>query len=138
MADWHVEVFFDGDCPLCMREIGMLRALDRERGRIRCSDITAEDFDHAALGKTQSDFMARIHGRTSDGRWIEGVEVFIELYTAVGFGSVARLARLPVLRPALDAVYGVFAKNRLQLTGRKCEEGVCEVPATPRAHGTMH
>ena len=29
-----VEVFYDGDCPLCTREIRLLRRLDR-RGRIR-------------------------------------------------------------------------------------------------------
>lgn len=30
-APWDIEVFFDGDCPLCCREIAMLRGLDRKK-----------------------------------------------------------------------------------------------------------
>jgi len=29
MADFEVEVFYDGACPLCMREIAMLRRRDK-------------------------------------------------------------------------------------------------------------
>ena len=80
-----VEVFFDGECPLCAREIGMLRRLDR-RGRIRFTDIAAAGFDATALGRSMSALMDRIHGRLPDGTWIEGVEVFRRLYAAVGLG----------------------------------------------------
>lgn len=27
-SEWEVEVFFDGDCPLCKREIEMIRRRD--------------------------------------------------------------------------------------------------------------
>lgn len=27
---WQVEVFYDGECPLCLREIKMLRWMDRK------------------------------------------------------------------------------------------------------------
>lgn len=129
MSDWKVEVFFDGDCPLCMREIRMLQRLDRERGHIRFTDITSPAFDPSEHGQDYATFMARIQGRTADGRWIEGVDVFTELYSAVGFGSVRTLTRLPGVRPVLDLAYRAFAKNRLRLTGRdECEAGVCERP----------
>jgi predicted DCC family thiol-disulfide oxidoreductase YuxK len=55
-SDWHVEVFFDGDCPLCLREIKLLRWLDR-KGRIRFTDIAAPDFQATDFGKTPADFM---------------------------------------------------------------------------------
>ncbi|MEM9070960.1 MAG: DUF393 domain-containing protein [Myxococcota bacterium] len=127
---YAVEVFFDGDCPLCMREIRFLQRRDRS-GAIRFTDIAASDFDASRYGKTQSEFMARIQGRTSDGDWIEGVEVFRRLYTAVGFGPLVWLTRAPLLRELLDVAYVGFAKNRLRLTGRnECEDGVCEVPAS--------
>ena len=128
MDGWQVEVFYDGDCPLCMREIRMLQRLDRRRRRIRFTDIAEPAFDASDYGMKHADFMARIQGRTSSGRWIEGVEVFAALYTAVGFGAVARLSRVPGIRQALDAAYVTFAKNRLRLTGRDCEAGVCEAP----------
>ena len=42
------EVFYDGECPLCMREIRMLRRMDR-RGRIRFTDIAAPGLDASPL-----------------------------------------------------------------------------------------
>ena len=60
------ELFFDGDCPLCAREIAGLRRLDRGRGRLALTDIAAADYDSAAYGKTHAELMARIHGRLPD------------------------------------------------------------------------
>ena len=126
MDAFEVEVFYDGECPLCKREIGMLRRLDR-RERIRFTDIAEPGFDAEALGRSFEDMMARIQGRLQDGTWIEGVEVFRRLYGAVGFGPLVALSRVWGLRQLLDAAYTVFAKNRLRWTGR-CEDGRCALP----------
>lgn len=126
---WQVEVFHDGDCPLCAREIDLLRRLDRGRGRIRFTDIAAPEFSAAALGKDHDEFMAKIQGRLADGTWIEGVEVFRRLYGAVGFGALTALTRLPGLSHALDAGYRLFARNRLRWTGRgACTSETCALP----------
>ncbi|TWT89070.1 hypothetical protein Mal64_25620 [Pseudobythopirellula maris] len=122
---WEVEVFYDGDCPLCLREIRTLRWLDR-KGRIRFTDLAAEGFDPAPLGKTEAELMAEIHGRLPSGEWVTGVEVFRRLYGAVGFGPLVPLTRLPGLRQGLDLAYRKFAKHRLWLTGR-CKDGECAV-----------
>jgi len=123
-APFDVEVFFDGACPLCLREITLLRRLDR-RGRIRFTDIAAEGFDAAAVGRTWQELMDRIHGRLPDGTLLEGVEVFRRLYAAAGFGPVVALTRLPGLSHLLDLAYRAFARNRLRLTGR-CLDGQCQ------------
>jgi predicted DCC family thiol-disulfide oxidoreductase YuxK len=120
-----VEVFHDGACPLCAREIAALRRLDR-RGRIRFTDIAAPGFDAAAIGVPWEALMARIHGRLPDGTLIEGVEVFRRLYAAVGFGPVVALTRLPGVAHVLELAYRGFARNRLRLTGR-CDDG-CALP----------
>ena len=69
----RVEVFFDGDCPLCVKEIRMLQWMDKKKQRICFTDIAAPDFDAEALGTTYDDLMSRIQGRLPDGTWIEGV-----------------------------------------------------------------
>ncbi len=123
---WQVQVFFDGDCPLCLREIRMLQRLDRRRQNIRFTDIAGPEFDAGSWGIEWSVLMSEMHGRLPDGQWISGVEVFRRLYAAVGFGSLVRLSRLPGIRQLLDLGYRVFARNRLRLTGR-CDAG-CELP----------
>ncbi|MFO0554116.1 MAG: DUF393 domain-containing protein [Polyangiaceae bacterium] len=120
------EVFFDGECPLCAREIAMLARWDRA-GRIRFTDIASPAFDARSVGVEHSTLMGRIHGRMPTGELVTGVEVFRQLYGRVGFGVFVRLSRVAGVRHVLDALYGWFARNRLRLTGRRCEEGRCAV-----------
>jgi predicted DCC family thiol-disulfide oxidoreductase YuxK len=120
-----VEVFFDGDCPLCRWEMDLLARWDR-RGRIRFTNIAQPGFSGESCGRTQAELMAEIHGRLPDGTWIQGVEVFRQLYGAVGFQWLVPVTRWPLVRQALDLGYRLFARNRLRLTGR-CHEGLCRV-----------
>lgn len=122
-----VEVFFDGDCPLCMREIRMLRRKDRA-GRIVFTDIAAPGFSATAYGTTYEELMERIRGRLADGTWIEGVEVFRRLYAAVGFGWLVAVTRVPGISHLLGLGYRLFAANRLRLTGRCLPDGSCKLP----------
>lgn len=128
-----VEVFYDGACPLCAREIRMLMRRDAGKGRIRFTDIAQPDFDAAAVGTTQAELMASIKGRLPSGEWIEGVEVFRRLYAAAGFPRLAAASRWPGVSQLLGAGYRVFAKNRLRLTGRCEPDGACRLPASPEA-----
>jgi len=70
LTPFEIEVFYDGACPLCMREINWLRRLDRKQ-RIRFTDIASAGFDASTLGIAWSTLMDRIHGRLPDGtrRW---------------------------------------------------------------------
>ena len=121
------EVFYDGDCPLCMREIRMLQRRDQD-GRILFTDVAADDFDASAIGVSWTALMARIHGRLADGTIVQGVEVFRQLYSAIGFRRLVAMTRLPGLSHLLALAYSLFAKNRLRLTGR-CANGSCAIPA---------
>lgn len=132
-ASFDVEVFFDGDCPLCVREIGWLRKLDRH-GRIRFTNIASPMFSPNELGKTMDELMAEIHGRLPNGEWITGVEVFRQLYTAIGIGPLVKLTRLPGVSHGLDWGYRVFARNRLRWTGR-CKDGSCSWNAVEQQAG---
>ena len=129
-ADFDIEVFYDGACPLCMREIRMLQGRDRRR-RIRFVDIAADGRDATSVGLSWEALMDRIHGRLPNGTVVEGVEVFRRLYAAVGFGPLVALTRLPGIRQLLDVAYHTFANNRLRLTGR-CGDGACKRNTKPR------
>jgi predicted DCC family thiol-disulfide oxidoreductase YuxK len=125
----EIEVYYDGACPLCTREMRLIQRRDRRR-RIAFVDIAAEGFDPSSAGVGLGALMDRIHGRLPDGTLVEGVEVFRRLYTILGLGWLVAPTRLPGVSHLLDLAYRVFARNRLRLTGR-CRDGACGAHAWP-------
>jgi predicted DCC family thiol-disulfide oxidoreductase YuxK len=131
---WKIRVLYDGECPLCAREIRFLERRDRKRQRVQFEDISAPDFDAGRYGRDAGDLMARIHGVLPDGRVVEGLEVFRRTYDAVGLGWLMAPTRWPGLRILAEWAYRVFARNRLRWTGRasECDADRCQ-PAADRA-----
>jgi predicted DCC family thiol-disulfide oxidoreductase YuxK len=131
---WQIRILYDGECPLCSREIRFLERRDRGRKRIEYEDISRADFDPATYGLAAPQVMAQIHGVLPDGSVVEGVEVFRRAYAAVGLGWLLAPTRWPVLRRLADLVYRVFARNRLRWTGREtaCEDGRCQITRAPQ------
>lgn len=129
MSDGPFTIFFDGDCPFCVREANLLRRRDR-RGELRLVDIAAPAFDPATAvpGRplTHAEFSAAIHGLHPDGRLETGVGVFREAYRRIGLGWLLAPTAWPLVRPLADAGYRWFARNRVRLGGwfgRSCTAG---------------
>lgn len=105
-SDDRFEVFFDGGCPLCRREIDMIRKKDRD-GRLRLTDISDPGFRSDVGSRDQ--LMRAIHGRGPGGEVRTGVDVFREIYSRLGWRRLVGFSRLPVIRGLLDWVYRGFA-----------------------------
>lgn len=111
-------VYYDRSCPMCATEMDMLAGRDW-RGRLRFEDCSAAGFDDAAAaaeGHPRADMMARLHVRDPEGRWLTGMDAFEAVYGAAGMDRLARVWGSPALRPVLDAVYPVIARNRQALS----------------------
>jgi len=117
MTQYPLTVFFDGACPICAREIALLKRLDRRRQVAFC-DFSRPDYDAASIGFAPSELARVIHARWADGSFITGVEVFRAMWEAVGLGLLAKLSRLSLVEPLVVRAYAWFARNRLRLTGR--------------------
>lgn len=70
--------------------------------------------------------MERIHAILPDGSIVRDVEVFRRLYEAVGLGWVYAITKNPSVLNAANAVYGVWAKYRTQITGREALEVILQ------------
>lgn len=127
VTEFDIEVFFDGDCPICRREIAFLRRLDR-RHRIRFTDIVPLGPAGAVDDIPWDQLMAEIHGRLPDGSWIKGVEVFRRLYAAVGLDRLVRMTRWAGIEQILDTAYATFASRRLRWTNRCDKDCRLETP----------
>ncbi|MEM8827458.1 MAG: DCC1-like thiol-disulfide oxidoreductase family protein, partial [Pseudomonadota bacterium] len=74
----ELTVWYDGGCPLCVREIALMRRLDRDDA-IRFVDVadgsTACPIDRSAL-------LTRFHAR-EDGRMLDGAAAFAAMWRAI-------------------------------------------------------
>lgn len=135
MNDWRFKLLYDGECPLCRREVRFLQSRNRH-GWLAFEDIAARGFNPAAYHRTREELLGVIHGVFPDGRIVCKVEVFREAYRAIGLGWLLAPTGWPGIRWLADRGYEWFARNRLtigQCLGRKCATGTCAVmPPLPR------
>lgn len=119
VSTWQVKLLYDGECPLCVKEVNFLRAKDAGRGLVEFVDIAAADYDPAQHGGVDFETaMGRIHAVLADGSVIKNVEVFRRVYEVLGMGWIYAITRVPVVGALADGLYGIWAAWRLRLTGR--------------------
>jgi predicted DCC family thiol-disulfide oxidoreductase YuxK len=127
---WDVRVLYDGDCPLCVREVDFLRGKDGGAGRLDLVDIASDEYDpDANAGIPFETAMSTIHGIKPSGDVITGIEVFERAYAAVGLGWVYAFAKVPSLLNVANKVYDFWAERRMQVTGRGTLAEVLEIRA---------
>ncbi|MEG3166111.1 DUF393 domain-containing protein [Sphingomonas sp. PB2P19] len=118
----RLTVWHDGGCPLCRREIALMRRLDR-RGAIHFVDAG----DPASSCPIDRDAMlARFHAR-EDGRLLSGEAAFAALWRAIPLlRPLGLAARNPLILAALERSYRLFLRVRpsLQAMARKRERSV--------------
>ena len=120
---YPLTVFFDGECPICNHEIGVMKWLNR-RNRLDFIDFADSGYDANLTGLPRTELGHVIHARWADGSTIVGVDVFRAMWTAVGFGLLARLSRIAFVDRLLIKGYEWFAVHRLWLTGRNDESRI--------------
>jgi len=109
--NYPMTLFFDGRCPLCVREMRALRRRDRA-ARLRFVDVRAPGFERPD-GTTMDELLAAIHGRTAAGRLVAGVETVRLAYEAVGLGWLLAPTAWRPLRGASERAYAWLARHRV-------------------------
>lgn len=118
-ATWQINLLYDGNCPLCLREVNFLRQKDNGRGLVAFTDIAADDYAPEENGDVDfATAMGRIHAVRADGTVIKNVEVFRQVYDVLGMGWIYAPTRWPIVGALVDWTYGVWASWRLAVTGR--------------------
>jgi len=118
-SHWKIKLLYDGECPLCVREVNFLTKKDKGRGIVKFVDIADPNYEPQENGGV--DFvtaMGVIHAVLPDGTVIKNVEVFRQVYEELGMGWVYAITKVPVVGKVADWLYGVWANWRLKVTGR--------------------
>lgn len=107
-----VKVWFDGACPLCIREIALMRRLDK-RGAITFIDVAQGADPSCPIDRAT--LLARFHAEES-GVVHSGAAAFAAMWRAIPvlrpFGLAARI---PLVLKLLEAAYLRFLKVRPRL-----------------------
>ncbi|MDH4414650.1 MAG: DUF393 domain-containing protein [Rhizobium sp.] len=107
----QVTVWFDSSCPLCQREIALMRRLDRH-GAINfidaCDPAGTCPVDRAEL-------LARFHAEEA-GKLLSGAEAFAAMWRAIPLlRPLGLLAGWKPVSPFFEAAYRQFLRIRPRL-----------------------
>ena len=108
ISDQQLTVFFDGSCPLCLREIALYRRLTPLRP-VKWLDVSQEDPQIHGIGLSQCDAMRRFHVMDSQGSLYSGAAAFTELWRNYrGWRIIGQIFSLPGLRHLAEGMYRLF------------------------------
>ena len=107
-----MDVYFDGKCGLCSKEIAHYRSLPGAE-HLRWHDIASDPSPLREVGVSQADALMALHVRREDGRLVKGVDAFIAIWNRFPrWRLLGRLAGLPLVHGLAQRAYDVFAKRR--------------------------
>lgn len=104
------EVYFDGGCPLCSREIAAYKRLGSMRD-VEWTDLTDPSADVGEIDR--SDALKVMHVRRADGRLATGAAAFTAIWrNDPRMRPLARLLDVPPFSWLAEAGYWIFLRIR--------------------------
>jgi predicted DCC family thiol-disulfide oxidoreductase YuxK len=105
-------VWYDGACPLCIREIALMRRLDTRRA-IHFVDVAPET---TACPLDRQLLLARFHAQEADGPVLSGAAAFAAMWRTIPMlRPLGLVARNGVVLAMLESLYRAFLKIRPRL-----------------------
>lgn len=116
---WKIKLLYDGECPLCVREVNFLTKKDAGRGIVKFVDISSLDYnpqDNAGIDFATA--MGVIHAVLPNGTIVKNVEVFRQVYEQLGLGWIYAITKIKIIGAIADWLYKIWADWRLKIAGR--------------------
>ena len=107
-----IEVFFDGKCGLCSKEISYYQGV-APVGIFVWMDIANDPAPLNAHNITQADALRHLHVRDTHGQWHKGAAAFLVIWKQLRYWRLlAAFVGLPIIRHIAAALYNRFADYR--------------------------
>jgi len=107
-----LEVFFDGECPVCSREIAFYRRC-RGSSNIKWIDLRKHPENDIVPGLSRSMALERFTVITSDGSLLSGSQAFIEVWRHLSlFWLLGKVFSIYPLNLLLEIIYKFYLKIR--------------------------
>ncbi|CAM4680834.1 unnamed protein product [Leuciscus chuanchicus] len=86
-----VRVLYDGECPICVKEISFLQFVQRNRAeKVDFVDISLPEYDGTKYGVSYEIAMEEMTVIDTNNKIHRGVPAFTVMYSAVGLGWLGR------------------------------------------------
>ena len=107
------QIFFDGDCPLCKREIEFYKSIEPPQ-TFEWRNLWEPGAIHQDSGFNKTDAMKSLHVLDTAGRLHTGVDAFAKIWDQFPkLRWLSILIKLPVVYQLACAGYACFARLRL-------------------------
>lgn len=107
-----IEVFFDGKCGLCSKEISYYQSI-APVGIFIWRDIANDPAPLQKHGITQANALRHLHVLDIDDQWHIGAAAFIIIWKHLSYWRLlAAVVGLPIIRHIASALYNKFAEYR--------------------------
>ncbi|MEM7561414.1 MAG: DUF393 domain-containing protein [Pseudomonadota bacterium] len=126
----NLTVYYDGSCPLCLKEIGYYQRKDH-KDFVHWIDASSCVPSELGDDLERSEAMRRFHVRDSKGSLISGGKAFAEIWKVIpGFQRLGELTSSKPAAAMLDLIYAGFLKLRpsVQRLYRRFDSGSAEQP----------
>jgi predicted DCC family thiol-disulfide oxidoreductase YuxK len=127
------DIFYNGACPVCLREMNHYAALCAEtRLPYRFIDSMQHPDALASSGLRREHLERRVYMRDANGRILSGMPALIALWSCIPrYHRLARTLSLPILQPASAALYDHIVAPSLALWARARQSYAARASASP-------
>jgi len=107
-----LQVFYDGKCGLCRREIDYYRRI-APKNIFKWSDIASDPSLLSHYDVSQADALRLLHVLDHNGKWFVGVDAFLVIWKQLKYWRfLAVIVSFPGIKQTASTLYKTFAKYR--------------------------
>jgi predicted DCC family thiol-disulfide oxidoreductase YuxK len=102
-------LYYDGTCPLCSKEISVLKRLSN-------NGIDFVDIHHTNDADLPSKdiLLKRLHLRKANGEWLIGLDANVYAWSQTPYGVLFKILRIWPIRFIADSIYARWADQRFK------------------------
>jgi predicted DCC family thiol-disulfide oxidoreductase YuxK len=130
--EFPLQIFYDGSCSVCAREVERYGRMDRH-GRLVLIDISSPGFDPDPFRISLEQFMYQLHAVDGKSTVFRGVDAFWAIWQAFPsstlLGLCGTLITLPLINPLARLCYRAFASIHAYLPKKRsnCLTDTCRI-----------
>jgi predicted DCC family thiol-disulfide oxidoreductase YuxK len=128
MKNTKLKLFYDGECPLCHREVKHYVKIDK-RDVLIPVNIKDPEFKAEDYGLNEKEINDRMHAIDDEGNVFIGIDTFTEIWDRLPrWNLLSPMVTNRLVRPLADWGYDIFAFHiRPRLPKRDCSAEGCHL-----------